>query len=215
MGGMTGDLSAPEAPAPGDALPAANPGADALRLLARRRSVTAKTMRGPGPEGADLDRLLGIAARVPDHRKVTPFRFVVLEGRAREAFGRDVVRVAAAAREPEASARKLDEEASQFSRGGVVVTVVSSPDPNHKTPVWEQELTVGAVCQNLLIAANAAGWAGQWLTGWAAYDEAVTTALGVRAGERIAGFIYLGTAEEDPKERARPDLGEITTRWCA
>ena len=153
---MTLDL-----PAPGDAVPPANPDADALTLLARRRSVTAKTMRGPGPTGTGLDALLAVAARVPDHRKVVPFRFVVLEGEAREAFGREVVRPAAAAREPEASARKLDEEAAQFSRGGVVVAVISAPDPDHKTPVFEQELTAGAVCQNLLVAANAAGWAGQ------------------------------------------------------
>ena len=200
-------------PTPGETVPAANPKADALSLLARRRSVTAKTMTGPGPEGDALDALLGVAARVPDHRKVVPFRFVVLEGKARQRFGETVVRPAARAREPDASARKLDEEAAQFSRGGVVVVVVSAPDPDHKTPVWEQELTAGAVCQNLLIAANAAGWAGQWLTGWTAYDEAVTTPLGLRSGERVAGYIYLGTAEHDPKERARPDLGSITTRW--
>ena len=203
-----------ETPTPGETVPAANPKADALSLLARRRSVTAKTMTGPGPEGADLDALLAVAARVPDHRKVAPFRFVVLEGDARTRFGESVVRPAARAREPEATDRKLDEEAAQFARGGVVVAVVSAPDPDHKTPVWEQELTVGAVCQNLLVAANAAGWAGQWLTGWAAYDDAVTRALGVRPGERVAGYIYLGTAEEDPKERARPDIAAITTRWA-
>lgn len=201
-------------PAPGEAVPAANPAADPLTLLARRRSVTAKTMSGPGPTGTDLDALLAIASRVPDHRKIVPFRFVVLEGDARARFGREVVRPAAEARDPDASARKLDEEEALFTRGGVVVAVVSSPDHEHKTPVWEQELTVGAVCQNLLIAANASGWAGQWLTGWTAYDEGVTSALGVREGERVAGYIYLGTAEEDPKERARPELGAITSRWA-
>ena len=211
---MSLDTTATDIPAPGELVPAANPDADALTLLARRRSVTAKTMTGPGPEGAALDALLVVAARVPDHRKVVPFRFVVLEGAARDRFGETVVRPAAQAREPDASARKLDEEAAQFARGGVVVAVVSAPDPDHKTPVWEQELTAGAVCQNLLIAANAAGWAGQWLTGWTAYDEAVTRALGIREGERVAGYIYLGTAEEPPKERARPDPAAITTRWA-
>ena len=203
-----------ETPAPGESVPAANPNADPLTLLARRRSVTAKTMTGPGPEGAALDALLAVAARVPDHRKIVPFRFVVLEGEARARFGAAVVRPAAEAREPAASERKLGEEQALFTRGGVVVAVISSPDPDHKTPVWEQELTVGAVCQNLLIAANADGWAGQWLTGWTAYDEAVTRALGVRAGERVAGYIYLGTATEDPKERARPEIADITTRWA-
>ena len=187
---------------------------DTLALLAARRSVPVKTMTDPGPDEAALDDLLRIAARVPDHRMVVPFRFVVFDRAAGEAMG-DALEAAFRAREPAAPDEKTEEARRLFARAPVMVTVLSAPDPNHKTPVWEQELTAGAVCQNLLVAAEAAGWAAQWLTGWPAYDARVAAAMGVRASERVAGFIHLGTRSVAPQERPRPDLAAITTRWSA
>lgn len=197
---------------PGTPLPPAHPSEETLDLLAKRRSVTAQLLGEPGPSPERLNVLLEIAARVPDHRKIEPFRYVVFEGKARTAFG-EVLRESAKRNAPDAAPKKLDAEASLFERAPVVVAVVSSVDREHKTPEWEQVLTAGAVCQNLLIAASAAGFAGQWLTGWPAYDEHVLREMGLGPNERIAGFIYLGTAQEDPKERPRPALADILIRW--
>ena len=201
-----------EAPEPGDVLKAARPSPETLDLMRMRRSGAAKLMTEPGPSPSELNDLLLIAARVPDHRKLVPFRFVVFEGEARAAFAPHLER-AARARDPDAKESKIAEEAMMLARAPVVVTVVSSVNPEHKTPVFEQELTCGAVCQNLLIAACAAGYAGQWLTGWPAYDDGVAAALGLRENERVAGFLYLGTPLEDPKERPRPKAGDVIARW--
>ena len=154
--------------------------------------------------------MLRLAARVPDHRMLTPWRFIVIEGEGRRAFGDALAKAhAAAGREgdPE-EARKLP------MRAPVIVTVVSSPveDPK-QTPVWEQELSAGAVCQNLLIAACAMGWAASWISEWPAFDADVAAALGLGGKERVAGFFYLGTPTEAPLERKRPDMDVKTTYW--
>lgn len=204
--------TAPAAPRFGDALPAARFSLEALDLLARRRSTPAIKLAEPGPSPACVDDLLRIAARAPDHGKLAPWRFVVFEGAAREAAGR-VLRDAFAAREPDAEPARLDAEAGRFLRAPVVIAVVSTAREDHKIPEWEQILSAGAVCQNLLIAAHAAGFAGQWLTEWYAYDKAARAAFGLRPGERIAGYVYLGSTAEDAIERARPDVAALTTRW--
>ncbi len=196
----------------GEALPAAHPGAHAIEMLWRRRSTPADFLGSPGPDEKALRTMLTIAARVPDHRRVTPFRFVIFEGDARARFGK-VLRNAFAANEPEAEDQRVDCEQNRFMRAPVVIAVISSVSPAHRTPEWEQILSAGAVCQNLLLAASAHGFAAQWITEWYAYDEQVISALGLGENERIAGFIYVGTAKEDPLERARPIMDAIISRY--
>lgn len=199
-------------PAPGDRATAARPSEDLLHLLAERRSTSAAMLAAPGPDSAQLDLILQLASRVPDHRKMVPFRFIVFEGEGRERVGDAVI---AAAREGSAKQDKLSDEQlrSLFMRAPTVVAVISSVDPAHKTPVWEQELCCGAVCYNVLLAAHASGFAGQWLTEWLAFDQNFHQSLGLGANERIAGFIYLGTAIDAPMERERPKLADIVTRY--
>jgi nitroreductase len=179
---------------------------ETLRLIAQRRSTPIGLMTGPGPSPADVDQLLRLAMRAPDHRKLEPWRFLVFEGAARERLG-DIF--AAAAADPlRADARALP------LRAPVVIAVISSPvDDPKKTPVWEQELSVGAVCQTLLLSAFASGWAACWLTEQPAFDAGVAASLGLTARERIAGFIYLGTAREAPLERQRPHPATRVKRW--
>lgn len=196
----------------GDDLPASRACPDALELLRLRRSTTANMMTAPGPAPDELDCILEIATRVPDHRRVVPFRYVIFEGEARAAFG-DVLAASFQQNNPQAETALIELERNRFLRAPIVVAVISSINPNHKTPEWEQVLTAGAVCQNMLIAASASGFAAQWLTEWYAFDAAVLAAIGLSSQERVAGFIYLGTASQDPKERPRPDAQTLVTRW--
>nr|WP_321361572.1 nitroreductase [uncultured Hyphomonas sp.] len=200
----------PPAPPLGEPMLPVRPSEEARTLLALRRSANKKLMGPPGPSPDDLDELLQIAARVPDHRKLAPWRFVVFEGDARARFGDGLADIRAGRGDSEAdveSARTL------LLRAPVVVCVISSPVDDGKTPVWEQELSAGAVCYNLLLAANASGWAGNWLSEWPAFDADAGKLLGLKDGERIAGFIYLGTATAAPPERPRADMAEKITRW--
>lgn len=166
----------------------------------------------PGPTGLELNDLLTVAARVPDHRKLEPWRFITFQGEARERFGRHIETVYTL-HHPDAPADTLAEERARLLRAPSVVAVISSPIKAHKTPVWEQELSTGAVCFNLLLAANAAGWAGVWLTEWLAYNDQIARILQLDADERIAGFIYLGTPTGMSPERPRPDMGRKITRF--
>lgn len=187
---------------------------ETLRLLALRRSTPVAMLGEPGPSAADLDMLLRLAMRVPDHRKLEPWRVLIVEGEAREKLG-DIFAAARKLRDPDATDDKLAAERALPLRAPVVLAVISSPnhhDPK-KTPVWEQQLSSGALCQNLLIAAQAAGWAAVWITEDAAFDGHVHAALGMHAHEQIAGFIYLGTAKEQPVERQRPVVSKKATRW--
>ncbi len=206
--------SATLTPAPefGEPLAPAHPSAAFLEALARRRSTQAMMMTEPGPDRATLEQMLTIAARVPDHGKLVPFRFIVFEGAARAAFGEAAVK-AARLRDDEVADKPEEMLRGLMSWAPVVVAVVSVVDPEHKIPEWEQILSAGAACHNLLLAASATGFASQWLTGWLAYDDNICQALELSKNERIAGFIYLGTAKEPPKERPRPDVAAITTDW--
>ena len=204
----------PPAPAIGTPLLATRPSADARRLLALRRSASKHHLTSPGPAPQALDELLKVAARVPDHRRLSPWRFIVFDGEARKDFGEALARIYDK-NTPDADAQKVLETASLPMRAPVIVTVVSSPVDDGRTPVWEQELSAGAVCQNLLLAANAAGWAGIWLTEWLAFDKQVADLLGLADTERVAGFIYLGTATLASPERARTVMAENVTRWQA
>lgn len=202
----------PMNPALGETLPAAAPNPDFVAALHRRRSTPADFMQDPGPDAPTLKSILTIASRVPDHRRVTPFRFIVIEGEGRSRVG-EVLKTTFVKREKEVNEKRIAYEAARFERAPVVVAVVSTVDEFHRTPAWEQILTAGAVCQNMLLAASAHGFAAQWITEWYAYDNDVLKALFLAKHERIAGFIYIGTAAEDPKERARPDLSAIVSRF--
>lgn len=181
-------------------------------MIALRRSIGKRCIVEPGPSDAALDELLNIAARVPDHRRLAPWRFLVFEGDARAAFNARAVDIQKQ-EDPDVTDTMLADTAGFLTRAPVVVAVISSPDPTHKTPVWEQELSCGALCQNLLLAANASGWAACWLSEWIAFSPGIHDLLELSENERIAGFIYLGTAKEAPLERMRPDVTEKIGRW--
>lgn len=181
-------------------------------FLKNRRSVLANNLSDPGPDEAELMEILNIAARVPDHKKLVPWRFVLFRGEARSRFG-DVLKSALLRAEPNASEIRQETEFGRFLRAPVIVGVISSLSDRGSVPEWEQILSAGAVCQNMLNAVGAYGYYGQWLTEWYAYDEDVISALKVDDSERVAGFVYIGTATEAPKERQRPELSDIVTDW--
>ena len=168
-------------------------------------------MIAPGPSAEELERILKIAARVPDHGKLAPWRFVVVDKEQRREFG--VLLRRALQVEDECAGRAHHEKADQFSQQGeTLVVLISAPVQEHKIPVWEQELSAGAAAMNLLTAAHALGYVGGWITGWQAYSPMVNAAF-CRPGERIAGFIFLGSPGRELEERPRPEMGEIASRW--
>ncbi|MAK64068.1 MAG: nitroreductase [Maricaulis sp.] len=190
-------------PAPGERLAPHHKSADTLALLSRRRSTVALAMSEPGPTPEQVDALIAIASRVPDHGKLAPWRFIVFQGEARTRFGQVLAKVFSA-KTPDATQEQVAFEAGRFERAPLVIAVVSSVTENHKIPDWEQVLSAGAACQNLLIAASAMGFGAQWLTEWYAFDRDVKSAMGLGSGERIAGYLYVGSASDHPVERVRP-----------
>ncbi|WP_334176930.1 nitroreductase [Pseudoxanthobacter sp.] len=192
----------------------ARPPVDFVAYLKTRRSIPAIQLAAPAPEGGTLLDMLTIAARVPDHGKLHPWRFILYRGAGAAAAGE---RLAAlyAGRHPEAKAGHLDVERGRFTRAPLVVGVVSCVNPVHpKIPVWEQELSAGAVCLNLLHAASAFGFAGQWVSEWMCYDDEAARLLGAAAGERFAGFVHIGTPTQPPVERDRPDVPALITEYA-
>lgn len=188
---------------------------ETLDLLLTRRSAKAALLAEPGPTPGQLTTILTAAARVPDHKKLVPWRFIVFEGEARAAFGRVLGNACAAeAAEPPSTAR-IEIERTRFLRAPTVVAVISCVTPNAAAPEWEQVLSCGAACLNLCLAANAMGFGTCWITEWYAYSPGVRSALGLAANEKVAGFIYVGTASERQADRDRPDLNRITSRWTA
>jgi len=183
-----------------------------IEFLARRRSNLAKDLGAPGPSPDQIARLLTIAARVPDHGRLAPWRFILIAGDSRHEIGRIMAGLAAAA-EPAISASRRAAERDRFAQAPLVVCVVSRAAPHPKIPEWEQVLSAGAVCQTLLAAAGAMGFGAQWLTGWCAYDERARAALGLGRAERVAGFIHIGSALEAPVERPRPLIDDIVSDW--
>ncbi|MBU3030520.1 nitroreductase family protein [Paracoccus marinaquae] len=180
----------------------------ALGFLATRRSHPPKTLSGPAPDRAEILRLLTLAARAPDHGKLEPWRFVVLERAALDRMAPVLHREMLAEGQDAAAA---DKAASAFA-SPVIVAVISAPVPGTKIPAWEQILSAGAVCLGLLNAALASGWGAAWLTGHAAVSEAFGRAhLGLREGERVAGLIHIGSRGATPPERPRPDIGAKTS----
>ncbi|MBB4017714.1 nitroreductase [Chelatococcus caeni] len=183
-----------------------------IELLSARRSVAARQMQAPAPSEDELNTLLTLAARVPDHGKLVPWRFIVFSGEARVKAG-EIIAAAFAADNPEADEKRLAAERERLTGAPLVVAVVSRAAPHAKIPEWEQVLSSGAVCMNLVVAANAMGFATSWITEWYAYDRRVLEALGLAASERIAGFVHIGTASETPADRPRPELASIVTRF--
>ena len=187
---------------------------DPIDMLKTRRSVPPLALDGPGPDAGQLETLLTIAARVPDHGKLAPWRFIVFEGQGRESAG-DIIAGVFAADHPEASADQIALERRRLSHAPLVVGVVSRAAPHVKIPDWEQVLSAGAVCMNLIVTANAMGFAASWLTQWYAYDRRVLEALGLLPHEKMAGFVHIGRARSAIEDRARPDLAAIVTRFEA
>lgn len=185
-----------------------------LDHLLSRRSVSANAMTEPGPDADQLGQILTAGTRVPDHKKLVPWRFIVFQGAAREAFGQ-VIAEACRAEEDEPSTFRLDTEAKRFLRAPVVVAVISRVIQTPAVPEWEQILSAGAACQNLMLAATALGFGAQWITEWYAFSPGVRQALQLSENERVAGFIYIGTAKEKPEERDRPALADVVTTWQA
>jgi nitroreductase len=183
-----------------------------IDLLLTRRSIKPMTMTTPGPSAAELEIILRAGSRVPDHGKLAPWRFILFQGDARVAFGA-VLRQRYAQVEPRADEDRLALEAGRFLRAPLVVAVISRVVPSPKAPEWEQRLSAGASCQNMLIAATALGYASNWLTEWCAYDEVIGQALGLVESERVAGFIYFGAPTMPNEERERPRLADICTDW--
>jgi nitroreductase len=184
-----------------------------LALLSSRRSVKPDKLVAPGPSPDELETMLTIAARVPDHKKLVPWRFIVLEGGARAEFGEIIAQACVAEEDMAPSEARLATERGRLLRAPLVIAVISRVTAHRGAPEWEQILSAGAACFNLCLAANAMGYATSWITEWIAYSAAVRAGLGLAGNERVAGFVYVGTAAERPEDRERPVLSDIVTRW--
>ena len=182
-----------------------------LALLSTRRSGKPRDLVAPGPDDGQLAHMLEIAARTPDHGKLAPWRFVVVPADRRDALS-DLITTAYRAERPQAARLEI-EAMDQFARQApTLVVVLSAPKPESHIPLWEQELSAGAACMNLLHAAHASGFAAGWLTGWATYAESVRDAFGA-APEKIAGFVFIGTPSKPLEERPRPESDKIVRYW--
>jgi nitroreductase len=186
---------------------------DTLDLLLTRRSVVAKNLGEPGPDAATLEKIIAAGLRVPDHGKLGPWRVQILLKEGQAALG-EVFADVFASDNPDAEDRLVEMERRRPQRSPVLLAVTSRIDPHHpKIPEIEQRLSGGALCQNILVAAHASGFAAQWLTEWPSFHPAVKQALGHDAETDIIGFIYIGTPTEPPTERGRPAYGDVVSEW--
>lgn len=185
---------------------------EALDLLKTRRSLKPFDMTGPGPSPAELETILTIGARVPDHGKIVPWRFIVFEGDARARAGEIFARVFRL-KNVTATPDQVEAEKKRFTHAPLVIAVVSKPVAHVKVPAWEQELSAGASAMNIVHAAHALGYAANWLTGWMAFDSDILDAFGLTPGEKIAGYIHIGKSERATEDRPRPSLSEIVTKF--
>ncbi len=184
-----------------------------LELLLKRRSAKAALLTAPGPTPEELDTILTCAARVPDHKKLVPWRFIVFEGEARAQFGEILARTVATEEKDAPSSVRLEAERGRLMRAPTVVCVISRVVPNPGAPEIEQLLSCGAAAFNLCLAANALGYGTCWITEWYSFSETISKALDLAANERIAGFVYIGTDSAPQEDRERPTLNDIVTRW--
>lgn len=201
-------MTVPPAPLFGDVI-ASQASPQTLDFLSRRRSASAMALVAPGPTRAELNELLRLAARVPDHGKLNPWRFVILEGEAKAAFTAKLEAIAAA--RPDAP--KATGALGKLRIPPLAVAVISSPVEGN-IPLWEQQMSAGAVCTTLLIAATAMGYGANWISDWYAFDARALAVLGVKDGEQVAGFLYLGSFGDPPQERVRPELADIVSDWA-
>jgi nitroreductase len=185
-----------------------------LTFLKTRKSASAKAMTGPGPDAAQVQDILSMAVRVPDHGKLSPWRFVVFEGEARlkvgEKFSARFLEL-----HPDYPADSIAFQKGLFARAPLVVAVVSTAALHAKIPIWEQQMSAAAVCFNMVLAAQAHGFDAQWQSDWVAYDEGAKAAMGIAAEEKVAGIIYIGTTAAPLEDRPRPDAATLTTYWRA
>jgi nitroreductase len=188
-----------------------NNNSSTLSLLETRRSGKPRELIGPGPTSAELERILTIAVRVPDHGKLHPWRLITVAEGQRDAFGA-LLRQALAEEDPRATSAHFEKEDEFAHYDGQLVVLISAPVENHKIPVWEQQLSCGSVGMNLLLAAHALGFVAGWVTGWRAYSPKVNAAF-CRPGERIAGFIFIGHPGHELEERERPGLSVVWKSW--
>jgi nitroreductase len=183
-----------------------------VELLRTRRSLKPVELAGPGPSPADLETLLTIASRVPDHGKLAPWRFIVFEGDSRLRAGAAIA-AAFMAKYPDSKPEHIDFEHRRLARAPLVIAVVSRAAPHAKIPEWEQVLSSGAAAMNLVTAAHALGYAATWITEWYAYDRNVLDAFGLAPHEKIAGFVHIGRPTQAPQDRPRPALADIVTHF--
>jgi len=203
-------LTAPAPPEFGAPVEIAQPSPQTLALMARRRSASAPVLTAPAPSPEELEQLLRLGARVPDHGKLFPWRFIILQGQAKADFARSLEPLAADQPAPEKALGVLGKLKNPPLTVAVISRVIECAIPE-----WEQVLSSGAVCMNLLIAAEAMGWAANWITDWYAYDPRARALLGLEPHERVAGFIHLGTSPSPPLERVRPEIDKLTSTWSA
>ncbi len=182
-----------------------------LDLLLTRRSGKARDMIAPGPDADQLQTILRAASRVPDHGKLAPWRFVVIADTARDKLAA-LIEAAYLAEKPTAGRLELQAMRDFATQAPTLVVVLSHPHPTSHIPLWEQQLSVGAACMNLLTAAHAQGFVGNWLTGWATYSAAMRDAIG-EPGETIAGYFFIGSPAKELDERPRPALDDVVRMW--
>ena len=191
----------------------ATPTLNPLDFLDQRRSVPARQLGEPGPDAAQLERLLQAAVRVPDHGKLVPWRLLAIRGDARARLGRSFAEIHAR-QEPGVAPSVLDKDRERFNFAPLIVAVIARVEADHpKIPAQEQLLSAGCVAYNLLLGAQALGFGAQWLTGWAAYDDEVARLLGLGANEHVVAFVHVGTAKEPAPERSRPAIADVWSEW--
>lgn len=191
------------------------PANDAVRdYLLTRRSVGAGFLKEPGPDAGQLEQMLTIATRVPDHGKITPWRLVVIEGDDRIKAGEKLAEIYAR-QHPGVDEASIEVERGRFLPAPLTVVVISSPKDHPKVPEFEQLLSSGNVAFNLLHAAHALGFGASWVTRWYAFDAEAGAMLGTKPGERIVGIVHIGTPSAVIEDRPRPALPDVVTRWSA
>jgi nitroreductase len=178
--------------------------------LRERHSTPVAQITGPGPSQEELESILTTSVRVPDHGKIAPWRIVVYRGDVCKTLGETFLELALADN-PDLNEAARQAELTRFTRAPLVVAVISTAQPHAKIPEWEQVLSAGAVCLNMLMSANAHGYVANWRSEWVCYDERALTALGVKPGERVAGFIHIGSSDFPTPDRPRPALADIVT----
>ncbi|WP_062235964.1 nitroreductase family protein [Aureimonas sp. N4] len=184
---------------------------EAKTLLATRRSVPIPALTAPAPDGAELTDILTEATRVPDHGKLTPWRFILFRGDTANAMGKALADLAERREGQALSEGRRTFEENRFTRAPLVVGVVSTAKPHFKIPEWEQVLSAGAATMNLIHAAHARGYGANWITEWVAYDDEAKALMGIAPDEKVVGFVYIGTPTEKPSDRPRPDLSTVVS----